>query len=148
MRHFPSSVAATCHARHALGRWRSHVFVPVLIALAVLGSAAVFASVATAGNWYQQYLWEHTLCGICVAESYSNQSLSFNETQWSTSGSNGTGHAYLSLCDTSNNCYSPADETGGYGHDFRTISYGEAVCFPQNSPTYQVWFEYCDTDNY
>jgi hypothetical protein len=122
--------------------------VRLAILIAVMASAVTFAAGARAGTWYQQYLWEHTLCGICVAESSSNQSLSFNDTQWSTSGSNGTAHAYLSLCDANNSCYSPATQSGGYGTDSRTISYGEAVCFPQNSPTYQVWFEFCDVDNY
>ncbi|HTZ05539.1 MAG TPA: hypothetical protein VMB53_07265 [Gaiellaceae bacterium] len=119
-----------------------------ILATSGLGLALFVAAAADAGTWYSQYFANSTQCGICVAQSGSNSGLSFNDTSWATSGGNGASDAYLSLCDTNNNCYAPADETGGYGYDSRTRSYGHAICFPQKDWWYNVWFNYCDVDNF
>jgi hypothetical protein len=120
----------------------------VALVIAALGAGSLFAGAALGGTWYQQYFANSYLNGSGAAQSASNYGVDFNDTSWATSGSNGTAHAYLSLCNTNNNCYSAATESGGYGYDSRSISYGHAICFPQVPVYYYVWFNYCDADNF
>lgn len=112
-----------------------------VVAIAATGGAA-------AGNWSSQYVDDGYVCGICMAMSDYNSGISFNMTGWNTSGNNGADKAYLTLCNSNQVCYQPAELQGGYGQDTRSISYGRASCFAQKPSWYFVFFDYCYTDNF
>jgi hypothetical protein len=116
---------------------------------AVIAAIAVDVGLAGAAYawWSQEYVYQSNVCYLCAGASANNSDLDFNEASWSTDDDP---YIYLSLCHPDDTCYSGAEQSGGYGSDFRTISYGRAVCAPRSDTAnnVQIWFDYCYTDNF
>jgi hypothetical protein len=109
-----------------------------VLTIGILG-ALVFS--VPAFGWYQYYVNHKYEYSGGSDYSDNNSGLSYNEVSYTDNG--GTLYG-LTLCDTGGSCYTYDYVSGGFGDDFRNISYGHAKC---HDPNETIWVNYCYVQN-
>jgi len=103
--------------------------------------------VAGAGTWAQTYFYDQYAYNGEIHGSAYNSGIDYNSVDFNSVLGGNT--MDLSLCPTSGNCYSGHAVTGGSGHDLRTISYGQAICYsPFSNSNGAVYVYDCYTRNF